>query len=239
MILLVFDIDGTLTNTTDVDNLCFTQTYQNLYKADWKNFNWKGIQHVSDSGLANAYFEYRFNRLPISEEIEKIQLMFMEILSKQFVKKPSRFREIPGAGQLIREFSSHSNYHVAFATGCWKKSAIFKLNAANIPFNNIPLGHADFHYDRALITKEAIKLAQVKFGTDWEHIVYVGDGIWDAQTTDLLKIPLIGVDFYQNGNLKKYGTKTVISHYNEIENFESIIEEAITNFKNYSKSDIN
>ena len=139
------------------------------------------------------------------------------------------------SGKLIEELCNHSQYDVAYATGCWKKSALYKLNAANILFDNIPLGHADYHYNRALITKEAIQLATIQYQRKWDYIVYIGDGIWDAKTTDQLGIPFIGVDYLQDGKLRSYGIKIIVEHYESVEIFESYLNEAITNFKNKDK----
>ena len=232
MILLIFDIDGTLTNTTTVDNHCFAETYKEIHQVDWDNFNWDGVDHVSDTGLANAYFKQRYSRLPTQSELEQLQIKFMDLLTLAHQDDPNQFKEIKGAKSIIQQLNVHPNYQLAMATGCWKPSALFKLKAAQIPFEEIPLGHANHHFDRMKITRKAIQLARVRYNYPWDHIVYIGDGIWDAQTTQKLEIPFVGIDFNRDDKLQQHGVKTIISHYEDLDQFELVVKQSIDNFEN-------
>ena len=231
MILLIFDIDGTLTNTTEIDNLCFAETYRQLHNVDWNNFDWDDVEHVSDSGLVISYFKHTHKRQATPREIRALQSKFMDLLEDAYQNRPNQFQEITGASALLQRLKGHADYQLAFATGCWEVSARYKLERANIPFENLPLAHADHHYNRVEITKKAIELSNLKYGMQWDHIVYIGDGVWDAKTTDQLQIPFIGMDFYSSGKLKKHGTETIINHFENVEKFESTIQQAIINFK--------
>ena len=231
MILIVFDIDGTLTDTNKVDQFCFAETYKQLHNVDWDNFNWDGVDHISDSGLANSYFLDEHRRLPTFEEIDALQNKFMSLMETEYVKDPSQFSEVKGGANLFQSLKDHEGYDVALATGCWERSAIFKLKSANIPFGGIPLGHADHHYDRGEITKKAIGLSRKKYKNKYEHVVYVGDGIWDAHTTGKLQIPFIGMDYHHNNKLKDIGTKILLHEYSSVEKFEVAINEAIFTFE--------
>ena len=62
--------------------------------------------------------------------------------------------------------------------------------------------------------------------------MYIGDGIWDAKTTQQLKIPFVGIDSKQDGALHKHGVSSIISQYKDLEQFESVVKQSIFHFEN-------
>ena len=229
MILVIFDIDGTLTDTSEIDHHCFQKTYEHLFGLNWDDFNWNNIYHVSDSGLANSYFMTTHNRLPNPNELSLLQETFMDYLSSAYKTSPSKFKAVAGARKILKHMAKTQKYHIALATGCWEVSANYKLNAAQIEFDKLPLAHADHHFDRAEILRKAIQLSIHDKG-QLEQVVYIGDGIWDAKTTNRINIPFVGIDYHRDGILKSFGTEMIIRDYSDVEIFESAIERSIINF---------
>ena len=57
MDLYIFDIDGTITNTVDIDDNCFQQTFEELYSINRKKINWDLLKQKAsgtDSGLFSS-----------------------------------------------------------------------------------------------------------------------------------------------------------------------------------------
>ena len=48
MTATIFDIDGTLTNTTKVDDKCFIQAFENVFGIDISNQDWSELKHVTE-----------------------------------------------------------------------------------------------------------------------------------------------------------------------------------------------
>ena len=61
MKLIIFDIDGTIANTLGIDDFCFREMLNNLYKIDFTEEEWLQIKDETsgtDSGiLIKSFFE--------------------------------------------------------------------------------------------------------------------------------------------------------------------------------------
>ncbi len=47
---VIFDIDGTLTDTKAVDDKCFIKAFDQTFGIDISNQKWEDLQHVTDWG---------------------------------------------------------------------------------------------------------------------------------------------------------------------------------------------
>src|SRR5437867_4726906 len=79
MKLVVFDLDGTLANTNDVDEGCFVQAFTDAVDLRDLNENWLDYQHITDLGITAEAFIQRFGREPTAREISKIVERFTEL----------------------------------------------------------------------------------------------------------------------------------------------------------------
>lgn len=226
MNLIIFDIDGTLTNTIEVDDRCFIQTFKDLYQINLDNVNWNDFKNVTDLGLMTDIFLKFKNRPARPVEIKTFQQHFYTLLQAAFLKNPSSFDPISGAKRIIQKIKLNSQYQLAFATGGWKKTAVFKLKAANIDYRHLPLATSDDNISRRIIVEQAIKLSAKRYHCSFfEQIIYVGDGLWDKQTTELMNIHFIGVDSQQNGILHKHGVQQIITNYDDMALFEQYLSD--------------
>jgi len=60
MNLAIFDIDGTLTETNAVDEICFVQAFADAHSITRINTNWMEYRYVTDSGIMFQIFHERF-----------------------------------------------------------------------------------------------------------------------------------------------------------------------------------
>jgi phosphoglycolate phosphatase-like HAD superfamily hydrolase len=192
--LAIFDIDGTLTESVAVDELCFVQAFRDVLGIERINTNWLEYNFQTDSGLALEICRNHLGRDPGDSEISCLQSRFVQLLYAAVEGMGQPMREIPGASALLHGLGAHPRWHVAIATGGWKVSARFKLASAGLPVDDIPWASADDAVDRVDILRTAIGRARQDYHQDaFEKVVYVGDGVWDVRAAKALGIGFLGL----------------------------------------------
>lgn len=68
---IIFDIDGTLTNTTQVDDKCYMNSFESIFKVNIKDVQWDQITNVTDWGIAEELILKKLHRDSNSEDIIK------------------------------------------------------------------------------------------------------------------------------------------------------------------------
>jgi len=219
MKLIIFDIDGTLTNTNRVDGECFVQAFADLYGAADINTNWADYPHATDSGITLSIFQQRWGRAPNPSEVNRLKQSFVSFMQNQYLIDPALFEEIPGAASTLDRLGQGTEWAVAIATGCWSMSAEMKLAAASIHASGIPIACADDSLSREEILRAAVSKAQAHYGqNDFERIVSIGDGVWDVRTALHLNFAFIGIGSGEHEKLlRATGATYVIGDYTDFE----------------------
>jgi len=213
MKLIIFDIDGTILDSVNADDNCFRQTYKDLYQIDLTNADWNDFKNITDTGLTIEIFEKWLNREPKKEEINTIKFHFKNLLEDSIQK----FTEIEKALPFIELISTKTDFEIGFATGGWKETAELKCNSVGLDLKNFIFKSSNDHFNRAKIIELVINDALDKNNcTEFESVIYFGDGIWDFKTTIELGIGFIGVDYKNDGKLKNSGAEKVIENYSEL-----------------------
>jgi FMN phosphatase YigB (HAD superfamily) len=217
MIPLVFDIDGTLTESTAFDAHCYKEAVFGVlpnveFKADWGDY-----QHITDSGILYEICTSH-NLVHDFDAIEReVKRGFFEnvdgYLSASVLKATS------GAVEFLRFLNDSPDYDIAFATGGWKETAIMKLHNAGFSFDERTVFSASDAHERINIMSKAQryltnKLTVSNIGTP----IYFGDASWDVLACSELNWPLILV-----GDRVEHENK--ISHFDDVDNImHKIIE---------------
>lgn len=190
MHLLVFDIDGTLTRTNEVDSDCFVAAIREVLGLEEIETDWTNYQFVTDSGIAQEV-SHRYRERPLSgAEMTALE----EALIDQFRRQPSsRFQEVPGAARFLEALEESPDYGIAFATGATAGSARFKLEAAGIAVGGIPLASSSDAVVREHIMLQAMDRASERHRVVFSKITYFGDAAWDVEATDNLGWHLVGI----------------------------------------------
>jgi phosphoglycolate phosphatase-like HAD superfamily hydrolase len=212
MNLAIFDIDGTLTESVAVDEICFVQAFRDVLGIEGINTNWLDYKFQTDSGLALEICRKHLGRDPSAAEISRLQSRFIQLLSATIEGTRQPMRDIPGASALLRGLMGHPRWHVAIATGGWKLSACFKLASAGLPADGIPCASADDAYDRVEILRTVIQRAGLQYCQDgFERLVYIGDGVWDVRAAKALRIGFLGLAAgIKAGRLMEEGASCVL-----------------------------
>ncbi len=207
MPLIVFDIDGTLTQTTGLDDRCFIDTVGEVLGVRGVDPDWAHYPHATDSGLVHEIsLRYRGSG-PTAEEVANFHARFCERL-REAAAVAGRIAVVPGAVALLAEIAGRSGWGAALATGAWRESARIKLAAAGLDVAGLPSAFADDAWARADIAafaigralgaafepqRESARAFVDRVRNEADGIVYVGDGVWDLRTAQLLGLGFVGV----------------------------------------------
>ncbi len=194
MNLVIFDLDGTLTDTNEVDNRCYQETFVRMFGFHPHPRDFHGLINVTDSGILEQLLKNHRGNSPTSEETAAFKEAHFERLRMAHSEDPAAFVPIAGAGEMVRKLSLSSNWAVALATGSWRISALFKLRSAGIGIPGIPLATSDDAVSRVDIVNKALALARPAGSENgFEKIVSVGDAEWDVETARRMGLPFIGI----------------------------------------------
>lgn len=201
--LVIFDIDGTLTQSAEVDTQLWVQAVGELFGFKNVNTDWSTYRYVTDSGILNEQFETQLGRLPAADETQRMIARFAELWANQEIQ------ETPGARQFWRRLQA-DGHQVAVASGGWRSVALHKLETAGFPTQ----GMMGAFSDDAISREGIIRIARERSGTSGPAM-YVGDGVWDARAARNEGIPFVGVarEGAQKELLIREGAVTVIPDF--------------------------
>lgn len=225
MKLVVFDIDGTLTNTNKIDENCFVRAFALEFGIFGISTNWIKYTYTTDSGITQQIFKEKLKRLPSHEELVRLKARFVSLLQEAFINKQDLFSEIPGSTNVLAKLQLDLDWCVAIATGGWRESAKLKLQKANLQIEGIPLASANDALSREDIIKTAIIKAENVYQIEkFQKVVFVGDGVWDVKAAYRLNIAFIGIG---DNKLTNVGATKVIKDFTNLEDFLKILQSAV------------
>jgi phosphoglycolate phosphatase-like HAD superfamily hydrolase len=190
--LVVFDVDGTLTDSVEVDAECYIAALGEALGLHLDSTDWSRFADCSDAGIAADLFAVARGRRIEPDELTAFHDCFVERLQRALVRTPCA--EIAGAAELLRQLHADARFELCIATGGWERSARMKLAAAGIDVAGVALASSNDARNRGDIVREAVRRAiRLSAGEAFSTCVSVGDGAWDAKTAAALGIPFIGV----------------------------------------------
>ena len=227
MKLVMFDIDGTLTQTYQADETCFVQALREVFGFTDINTDWASYPHCSDSGILEVLFQIRLGRSPLPAEISVLQAHFVSLLTAATVVQP--FNPIAGARDFLSSLTSSSALAVSLASGAWECSARFKLASAGLDFPQIPAAFSDdAHAREAIMQASLVRAAQFHFRDSFDAVIYIGDGVWDARAARNLGFPFIGISHEPARVERLYaeGAHHVFADYLDADSFMAVLHES-------------
>ncbi len=196
---IMFDIDGTLVQSYDLDSECFISAVKEVVGVDI-NSDWSTYANVTDAGILNEILESKgiSDKQAICKEVKSV---FIQKIKEKIILNP--VREIAGASLFLQHLKSLDYIALSFATGGSQETATLKLLAAGIDFSGIPIASSNDHFKREEIMKiaasRAIKEAACSF-------TYFGDGSWDKKACEQLgfNFVLVGSKIKHQPNINYY-----------------------------------
>ncbi len=215
MKFVIFDIDGTLTDTKEVEGRCFMRSFEQIFNIDIWGQKWGNFKHVTDWGITEEIIEQKLGRKPRQAEYDLMVSNFARLLQEERQRDNTQFREVKGAKTFFYELAKDKNIALGIATGAWKDSAKIKLDAVGINLAGICFSNSTDHKSREAITQDVIEQLKQKTGELPEEIIYFGDGEWDFKTCQKLGITFIGIDVRGDGKLTALGAKNVYRNFED------------------------
>ncbi len=99
MQLVMFDIDGTLTETMKVDEECFVRSFAEVFGFTDIDADWSHYPHVTDSGIFHEVYAPRMGRPPTALDISRFRQHFIELLTAASSQSP--FAPVAGSDRLL------------------------------------------------------------------------------------------------------------------------------------------
>jgi beta-phosphoglucomutase-like phosphatase (HAD superfamily) len=170
---VILDIDGTLLNSNEIDDMLYLAAVRKVLGQAKVRESWSLYRDVTDAGILDEIITD--NALTSSAAIlNAVRELFVESI-RQHVEQTGPFTEIAGAREFVCGLQASSSHRVAYATGGWSASASIKLASAGFPLQGIPLASSDDYPDRQSIMVRALKQLRGEF----QSVTYYGDGAWD------------------------------------------------------------
>ena len=212
MNLVVFDIDDTLTKSERQHQSSFVKAMKDFGIIEIDT-NWKSYQHHTDSFILKENFERNLNTSFNFSFMDEFESCMYDHISKLHPVS-----EIADAKRILTAFSKNSNYVVAFATGSLLKPALLKLHQIELDFDETLVIGSNSIFDREGIVSQAIENAKQFYGINsFEHIISVGDGIWDLKTARNLGLHFMRIGLKNDDDFQKENIKYHIKDWTEFQ----------------------
>jgi phosphoglycolate phosphatase-like HAD superfamily hydrolase len=202
MKLAVFDLDGTLLQTSGVDDECYAAALRDVFGIQEMSTDWGSYSDSTDAGILDDLLRQHRGSPMTADDAEAHRARFVELLEEVARRDRERFAQTPGAGELFESLAA-AGWRCAIATGGWRASALLKLRVAGLGVSGVPAAFADDHRSREGIILTAVERTGGAGGVREAHAVYVGDGVWDVRAARNLGIGFVGIARGERGESLK------------------------------------
>jgi phosphoglycolate phosphatase-like HAD superfamily hydrolase len=171
---IILDIDGTLIDSMGVDPKLYFSSIERVLGPVWlRDLN--DYDHVTDSGILGQILEEN-GFSGAGEFAASVKAMFMKGLNSH-IEDIGSFPVIDGAIQFVERIRRSTDTRIAIATGCWRESALLKLQTSGFNIDEIPVATSDDSPSRVEIMRSALQMT----GSDAGAVTYFGDAEWDQR----------------------------------------------------------
>lgn len=185
--VLVFDVDGTLTDSVAQHQKAFEETLRS-FPFRRLDTNWGNYRHHSDTGIfAEAWRRDGMEGQPDFEELEKRYASAYDAAVSQMP-----IVAIAGARRFIDGLDAR--WIVVFATGSLAHGARHKLSVIDVaPEDHVVVTASEFEAREQLV-EQAVLRGCARHGVAVpQEVVSVGDGTWDLKAAQNLGYGFVGI----------------------------------------------
>lgn len=191
MRVFLFDIDGTLLLTGGVG----LETLQRVFRRRY------GLPHAvegiefhgrTDPLIIRSIARKWLDRELTAEELSSLSDDYVRCLEEVLSERPSRFRVLPGARELVEALHADGQAVLGLATGNFERSARAKLRHAGLERYFAFGGFASDSEDRLELTRRAVERGRSAAGGD-APVLVIGDTIHDVRCAVTLGVDCLAV----------------------------------------------
>jgi phosphoglycolate phosphatase-like HAD superfamily hydrolase len=225
MKLAVFDIDGTLTLGDGLGTRCFFGAFDEIFGAGIVDRRLETYTESTDTGIAMEAARRALGRAPAEAELERFKAAYLARLETEIARATRAYRPVAGADLVLGLLASRPDWHVAIATGNWRRAASLKLECARIAPPPVAACSED-GLSRSAVLGAAVTLASAARGGErFDRVVYVGDQPWDLAAARQQGAAFLGIGTdARRHRLEQQGAR-VVENYETPDHFLSLLEE--------------
>jgi phosphoglycolate phosphatase-like HAD superfamily hydrolase len=203
--LAIFDIDGAICDTQEVEGACYARAIERVTGRSLSTLDWTAYDEPTSSAIVR---DLLVGDSAAERKEEEIKTEFVRLMEEERPNFPADFSPILGAVEFIERLKKEDICSVAIATGCFDASARFKLWCCGIELEAFPFATSSDTPRR----RDIIPLAASRAGFDLASVVYLGDAPWDARVSAILSVPMIGIG-RRYEQLRELGVRHVFRDY--------------------------
>lgn len=206
--LLIFDNDGTLCDTQQVEGRCYAMAIEQVTGLSLSSIDWDTFHEPTSSAIVRHLLS---GDAEWQDKEERIKHEFCRLLRDARPHFPADFSPVAGAIQFIEHLRS-AGMPVAIATGGFDMEAEFKLACCGLSLGHFPHATASDTPRRG----DIIRLACARAGFEIDSVVYFGDAPWDVRVSSQLGIPMVGIG-RRCDQLRQLGARFTFRDYSDQE----------------------
>jgi phosphoglycolate phosphatase-like HAD superfamily hydrolase len=212
---VIFDIDGTLCDTIDVDDDCYRQAAGAALGVSAGQVDWTDAPHPTDSGIALWLWQRFRGRAPTPDELNHLQVDFLRRLEAERAADARRFQPVRAAPEFLDGLRG-MGVTVGIGTGGWRRSAELKLRAADLPTH---LLYATADDAEARVDIFSLAWTRATAGTTGcRPTVLIGDSVWDLATARQFAWAFVGLAAGAAAEqLRQAGSAIVVPDYADLD----------------------
>ena len=229
MHLVMFDIDGTLTQSCGVDSRCYVDALLEVLGIESIDTDWSTYRHTTDSGIAEEIITKQLGRPAREEELAAVKTSFVQRLQLALDNDPAECQANAGAQEILEWINNQPRFCFAVATGGWSESARIKLANAGLKVADNIFASSDDAVSREGIMRIAEERAHSAYNVNkFDSITYVGDAVWDLKASQACNYSFIGVGVGNAaGQLRYAGVDALIPSFTVGDGFCELIEQKL------------
>ena len=187
--LAVFDLDGTLSTTNEVDSECFVAAVRAEFGFTPES-DWSAYEHCPDEGIAVEALTGYLGQSPNALQLNRLKRRFVDLLASAAAAKPHLYSRCGRA-------------RVAPTPRRFRLDPVHCHGCLACPSRSQAQGRRPSRIDPAVLlrrraSREAILGAAMAHGraialASVSRVVAVGDGVWDVAAAANLALPFLGV----------------------------------------------
>jgi len=193
MILLMFDLDGTLVDSLKIDRQLYARAVTEVLGIERFNTRWTTYRRITNTGILQEISETHRCRPVTAEELLRVEQTLLS-LYRSACAGDSSIQAIPGAREFICRAQNHPSLALSIATGCWTSTAAFKLRSAGFHLHDPTIASSSDADEKQEIMSVSEAKALERTGVKgFESVLYFGDAPWDREAARNLGYRFVGV----------------------------------------------